>query len=183
MVQTPYRPPEPSDEKPRSPTTVFLKWLAICGVSAGPSFVFALGLTTGVSPIDEILGMLAGIFCFVLAYTFAELRPATQRLMSDRRIRLTARIGYGIRVAMSIAFPISMFVDLWIGLISVGITSSFHTAGEPPGGFLWHFVTTIVQGILLNIVLLALMLFIYVIVLAVYRNPPAPASNKKLPVN
>ena len=170
LAEPSYRPPDPETPSPPVPAKVFLKWLVICSVSAAPSFVIALMLARD-GVWDEIAGMSLGIMVFVLSYTYLELRPEVQRLLSDPRKRLTAKIGYGIRIGMSILFPVGFYLDMIVGFVSVAITTSFLQGGSPDefGGFPWHFSTTIVQGILLNIVLLTLMLLIYGLTLMFYR--------------
>jgi hypothetical protein len=118
-----------------------------------------------------IFGMVSGVFLFVLLYTYAETRKSTRNLLSQRRVRIITRIGYGTRMAASIIFPIGMSIDIACGLVSTSLTSLFISLGNvaprTPGNnselalFTWHFFTTIVQGILLNIVLLTYMLVIY----------------------
>lgn len=178
-VETPYLPrAEDSRLKQPSVSLVFAKWLVICLISAAPSFVMALVLARD-SVVDEIVGMFLGIFVFVGLYTFAEMRPQVQALLSDPRKRLTAKIGYGIRIGISILFPVGLYLDIAVGFISVSITTALAGGGSENdvGGFTFHFFTTLVQGTLLNLILLTLMLFIYVLVLAFHRKPDSGDSR------
>jgi hypothetical protein len=163
----------PGDARPQSPLIlIFAKWAVICAVSAAPSFIVAHGMHGGT--LAGIFGMVSGVFLFVLLYTFAETRKSTRNLLSQKRVRIIARIGYGTRMAASIIFPVGMTIDIVCGLVSTSLTSLFFNFGSAAPGlvgagsdhselalFTWHFFTTIVQGILLNIVLLTYMLVIY----------------------
>lgn len=179
---------DPNAEEPRSPWLVLMKWTVICGVSAAPSFFIALGTFGSDNVVPSISGMLAGIFVFILAYTFVETRPSIRELMSDPRKRLAARITYGIRIGMSILFPVAIYLDILTGLVSVGLSQVIlsspsgpmadraNVAGDTLHVFTWHFITTIIHGILMNFIVFALMLIVFAICLATYRLPDPRTS-------
>lgn len=132
--------------------------------------------------------MLLGIFTFVLVYTFVECHPAVQRkLKSDPALRLATKIGYGTRVGISILFPIGIGVDIWVGMLAVTITGwggarfgrSSKVSNFWAEEFFSFYITTIVQGILLNLILLGYLLVVYAIIVATgrYRAKEAEPYN------
>lgn len=123
------------------------------------------------------MGMSAAIILFIVAYSIVETQPAVRRLMQDPRKRLAARITYGIRMAISIIFPIGVAIDMFIGLISLTLVSPFFQSqsgfGEVGDGtFLMHFVTTMVDGLLMNILVFFVMAPIFGLCVLLYRMPP-----------
>ncbi len=104
--------------------------------------------------------MLIGVAAFVLAYTAIAVSRPSRRLMSSIRIRRAIYTAYGIRVATSICFPIAMKNDMMCGILSVGVTSPLFDAtnGNKLENFWQILITTIVQGILLNGEIIALIL-------------------------
>lgn len=144
---------------------IFGKWFLVCGVSAAPSFIW--GCWIGEVQTEQIIGMLAGILTFIIGYTLVECTQFVQRLLNQPFVRLTAKIGYGTRMAISILFPVGMGIDMFVGLIAVGLTTS--VLGEITGtnqeglsqGFVGFYVTTLVQGTLLNLILFGYMLLVY----------------------
>ena len=114
--------------------------------------------------------MLSGIAVFVLAYTAAEGTSSYRLLVRQPCVRRTLLIGYGTRLVLSILFPLGLTLDMFVGMISLRIVSAVHIdelslAGQESGGpaFLVVFLTTIVQGSLLNTLLLLYMLCLYAI--------------------
>jgi hypothetical protein len=117
--------------------------------------------------------MVAGIFAFIVLYVVVERTARVQRILSWRFARTTAWIGYGTRIAATIIFPVGMTIDMICGLMSVGFSQNLFGANTfvaphnmPVDGDLtavfFHFCfTTIVQGILLNIVLFGFMIFVF----------------------
>lgn len=163
-----------AEHEPPRPMKVFLKWLIVCGVSAGPSFFWGVAISG--QQVSRILGMVVGVGLFVAAYTLVECTPQVQRLLRRRFARRTAWIGYITRMAISIIFPIGMYLDVIVGLGSVSIGNAVFgdTFGEfgmrsgssahetnPLLGFASFLFTTIVQGVFLNIILFAYMLLVH----------------------
>lgn len=151
-------------DKPVQVGKVFLKWLVICVISAAPSFFW--GFLIGQQTISSVVGMLAGILTFVVGYATIECRPFAQRWLRNRLIRRTAKIGYGTRLGMSIIFPVGMYLDMITGMIAIATTQGFddNGMGNEQMPLLWFYLTTIVQGIYLNIVLFVYMLVAYAFV-------------------
>lgn len=161
--QNPLPPPKPG--------RVIIRWLMVCCVAAGPSFYFGGGIGGWRSP--EVLGMLFGILIFVAGYSLIEFMPQIQSAMAQRAKRRASRIAYISRMGISILFPIGVFVDLYCGIVSVGLAGMI-TGGEfngmgrsmrptdpPTFRFLTFLLTTIIQGTLLNILVFAYMLIVY----------------------
>ncbi|MFN3192066.1 MAG: hypothetical protein ACE361_16260 [Aureliella sp.] len=161
-----------------------LKWLFVCVVSAAPSFGW--GLTIGQTSLGEILGMLAGIAVFVVVYSLSEFTDAVRRMKANTDLRRALRIGYITRIAISILFPVGLFLDMFVGIFSVRIvTVSASALGfmENGGGdfgagndFGFFFATTLVQGVFLNCILFAYMLVVYAIIRGVKGVHNLPAA-------
>ncbi len=149
----------------------YFRWLVICGISAAPSFVIAFdGLR-----VVSITAMLSGIMTFVIGYTLVECHPAIQRkLASDSALRRAVLIGYGTRIGISIIFPVGIVLDFFVGILATGITGwqpdRTIALGEMESAsfdFFIFYVTTIVQGLLLNVVLFGYLLIVYAIIGAI----------------
>ena len=152
------------------------KWLLVCLVSAAPSFFF--GSILEQEYVVQSLAMVSGILTFVAFYVFIESRESTRRMLMDRSLRISVRIGYITRIVISIVFPVGMFLDIYCGVISMSLTtallgdgfgprSGYQGYGEAAMTFLfaWFYLTTLVQGIALNSVLAAYTLIVYAIAL------------------
>lgn len=119
--------------------------------------------------------MIAGIAVFITLYVFIERTQRVQRILSWRFARHTAWIGYGTRITASIIFPIGMFVDIFCGVFSVGFSrwvfggNLMMGPGHVPPNFSGNhalvfsefMLTTVVQGVLLNVVLFGYMIFVF----------------------
>ena len=172
LVEIPIRPNLIDTElKPKNWLIVAVKWTVICIVAAAPSFVVAMSMTAQQAPVSAAAGMLVAISLFIWAYTSAEMSPFFRRQMLDRRKKVAARITYGLRVGISIVFPIGLYLDFILGMISVMTMSAllgqggFGFAEEQNGSPLavaaWHFATTILDGLIMNVIVFVLMLIIY----------------------
>lgn len=149
----------------------FLIWSAVCWAAAAPSFV--LGCMVGEMKPPALVGMAAGVFAYVFAYTWVSSTQRMQRFKRRPFVRRTLFIGYGIRIAQSLLsiVPPVVVVDMACGMVALASASSllglqsttghggFVTAGGP--SFLLHFTATIIEGALLNVVLFILMLVIW----------------------
>jgi hypothetical protein len=71
---------------------------------------------------------------------------------------------------VSIVFPIGLALDMFVGMLSVGLVASATTTAEPTlfeagdghgASFLLVFATTILQGLFLNLLLCGYMILIY----------------------
>ena len=181
QAEIPIRPSLVDTElKPKNLVMVAVKWTVICLLAAAPSFVIAMSMTAGNYPVSAAAGMLMAILLFICAYTYAEMTPFFRRLMLDPRKKLAARITYGIRVGISIVFPIGLYLDFIIGMISVTMTGLLGGGDRELGGMQnesalgglgWHFVTTIVDGLIMNFVVMGLMLIIFGICVLAMQKP------------
>lgn len=180
-------------EHPRSATALarrFILWSIVCWISGGPSFAWAV-IVGGNPPADappfDPWAMALGIVLFSMAYTAL---TSTDRFDAFQRrpgVRLTLYIGYFTRLGVSIAFPIAMGIDMLPGMFSVlGTQWLFEILGVDPSTsssalFLFTFLTTCVQGLLLNILISIYMLVVYVIVRFARRGRPEPRGFEVIP--
>ena len=145
----------------RQLAAILLRWTFICCVSAAPSFFWGCVLHHA---LQHILGMIAGILVFILGYTLFECSSAYRRVIRWPHVRTTVWIGYGTRLTISIIFPIALMVDVWTGMISVAIMEPATLDGATDAGFLIVFLTTVLQGTLLNVVLFSYMGLVWFLV-------------------
>ncbi len=151
----------PLEEKPfpTLPSTI-LRWTLVCGIAAVPSFVIGLNVTEG-----QFLGMVTGIAIFVAGYVWADLVTRNRPWRRYRNIRITLRTVYILRLIVSIILPAGMIVDMFTGMIAVVTVTSITQFDDGTGlGFISTVFTTLIQGVLLNILLMVLALCIYPIV-------------------
>ncbi|MDG2181242.1 MAG: hypothetical protein P8L78_06080 [Mariniblastus sp.] len=127
--------------------------------------------TNGTFP--SILGMVVGVFCYVIGYTLLEGTSFVQRVLQDRVLRRAVKISYTIRIVFSAA-PLLTPLDLFLGIASTtagrfitmavypadGDTSAFFTEEFGPA-LMFSFATTIIQGALMNVVLLGFVAIVY----------------------
>lgn len=167
---------------------VFLAAL-ICGVTAIPSFIWAVNQY-------NLVGMVVGVGVYILLYVIVWGTKTLQRQAENPRWVRAMRIGYGIRLFVSIVFPLGMAADLVPGMFSVGLVEAayhrffgvvigqFGTTPSPTGRTLVDFgptlVTTLVQGAALHVVLGLLILIIYPFVRVMMKLPPPPGDVCKV---
>ncbi|MGB2500675.1 MAG: hypothetical protein ACPIA2_13320 [Mariniblastus sp.] len=150
---------------------IFGKWFLVCYLCAIPSFFFGLMLTE--ATLGGIVGMVVGIFCYVVGYTLVECTAFVQRALQDRIFRRAVRIGYITRVIFS-AFPVLAPLDMYLGFLSTFGGSAVLGALYPSAGnvmnapskdlapmTIFSFCTTIIQGALMNVVLLGFVAIVY----------------------
>jgi hypothetical protein len=130
-----------------------LLWTVMCSVCATPSFIWA---ASGFSRP----AMICGVVLFIIAYTVLTSTAAFLRFRDLPFVRRTLYIGYGIRLGISIVFPVGMAIDLLPGMFSVGLVRNFVGMKESFAGTL---MITIVQGTIINILLSILMAFIWLL--------------------
>jgi len=104
--------------------------------------------------------MLMGVATFVLAYAWISGAQWVHHARSQRFVDRTLMIGYGTRVAISFILPVGIAVDLFVGMFAVQTVQGFF--GEDHG-FWVTYLTTLVQGALLNVLLLAFMAVVYAV--------------------
>ena len=157
------------------------KWLLICGISSVPSFMIAF--PSGSHATIRIAAMVCGILTFVAGYVWVESREWTRRKLMNKSLRIAVKTGYISRIVITVLFPIGFVLDMICGMISVGLVSEVFGQDLIGGGmiydesvmpsmpfaFAWYYTTTLLQGLMLNIVLGAYMLIVFAIVLF-FRN-------------
>jgi len=154
-----------------------LLWTVICVVSAAPSFFFAQ------REFDRA-AMVVGVCLFIAGYTAATSTPAFARFHRRPFVRRTLYIGYGLRLALSLMCPIGFvaaadatlrpmvlvaFADVLPGILSVNLVKG---TGIKPESFHGTLLTTIVQGALLNLIVFAVMLVVYMVQRLFLTAPP-----------
>jgi|SRR5215217_1151094 len=152
----------------------FALWTVVCCVSAAPSFVWAGGIQ-GTGPRGGAFdrgAMAFGVALFILLYTAATSTRAFERFHARPFVRRTLYIGYGVRVGLSLAFPIGLGADLLPGMLSV---STVEKLGLDPRSFAGTFATTMVQGAILNVLIFLFMWLVYTVQRLTMR-PPATVA-------
>jgi len=152
---------------------IFAKWLLVCYVSAAPSFFW--GSVISEFNLVNVLAMILGIFVFVIGYTLVEFTSFVRKSLLFSPLRLTFRIGYWTRIGVSILFPVGIYLDLFVGFLSVGISDSFFSttiaSGNSPdavgASFFAFFFTTLIQGVFLNLLLFGYMVIVFGIIVGV----------------
>lgn len=155
-VDAGHLPPKPTRGWPLSVGI----WSFVCILSATPSFLWGLGTIAD----SQILAMCLGILIFIVGYTLVDQLTQLQPWRRNRQVSLALKIGYTTRVLATVIFPIGGGLDLMCGLFSVGIVQSVvPSLIQHPGGaadlegkatFVGALLVTLVQGGILNIVLL-----------------------------
>ena len=172
MTVNPYAPPRTISRRADMrnglgfhPLRALGRWTLVCSISAAPSFFWACGLH---QDLHHIAAMVCGIGVFVLAYTMMECTRTYQRIIELPYVRRTALIGYGTRVAISIIFPIGLALDVFVGMCSVALVEGpllidawTDNLDYSASSFLVVFLTTVVQGLFLNALLMGYMLLVY----------------------
>jgi hypothetical protein len=136
----------------------FFMWGAMVGCCAIPSFVWA-------HRSFDMLAMVAGVLFFVAVYTICSCTPAFRRFYRLPHVRTTMYIGYITRLALSIAFPLGMFLDLFPGMLSVDIVRSLVIESN----FMGTLLVTILQGVFLNVIVFLYMGVVYLVIFSVSR--------------
>ena len=143
-------------------------WTVICVTCAVPSFCWV----NSASPFD-MRAILCGILVFILLYAAVTSTAAFERLLALPFVRRTLYIGFGLRLAISVIFPVGMAVDLVPGIASVLIVEEL--VAEPEA-FLGMFLTTVIQGTLVSLILAAFMGIVYLIQV-IFVPEPIPEGH------
>ena len=140
-------------------TSRLLVWTVICCISAVPSFYWA---AQEFRQQEHIVAMLLGVAIFILTYTFISGTAYAQRLHQRPLVRRTLYVGYGTRIVLSILFPVALALDFACGIVS-GVVIGVVFEGLPGGieSFVAILAWTLVQGTVLNVVLLFYMMVVY----------------------
>ena len=96
--------------------------------------------------------MLTGVLIFMVWYTAVDYTTAMSRWRQKKFISNTLRIVYGTRIAITIIFPVALGMDSVCGMLSVGATQALF-GNNAIQTFLGALFTTLIQGVVLNLVL------------------------------
>ncbi|HRK32322.1 MAG TPA: hypothetical protein PLD59_14745 [Tepidisphaeraceae bacterium] len=157
-------------------------WTAVCGIASVPSFVFAW-------PEADRGAMLVGVLLFIGAYVAVSCAPFVRRLYRKPFMKTSIFIGYGLRMAATAVFPYAWIGDLLPGMMAVGLTDALFGIDwkqfneESAQAFVATLFTTIVQGLLLNIIVGTAVAIIYFAQRLFRKNPDAiqPRGFEVLP--
>lgn len=127
---------------------LFSKWIVLIWINTIFSFIFAL--MQNIDGVEEIAGMICGVFSFVVLYSFIDFR-LLQR--GKELLRKWILIGTLI-LAISQFYPVLQFL---IGILAV---SSFDDSLRPNLNFLEAYIVTLLAGLLLSIVLIMIVFLI-----------------------
>jgi len=142
-------------------------WVPTCIISAIPSFI--CGMARHHRP-HQMVAMITGIGLFAIAYSLVASMECVEEFRArNPALRRTIWIGYGTRIFLSVAFLIGMFIDGWLGAFSLSLVELIcdgrFAVGSPNrsagAGFMRVLATTLVQGVVLNLVLAAFMAVVY----------------------
>jgi hypothetical protein len=109
------------------------------------------------------------VVAFAIAYTIFDSRLLRTALSNNPPLKRAAFIGFGIRLTVSAIFPLGMMTDVIPGMLSVAIVhAAWRHASGPELGYIGTIVaTTLVQGVLLNVILWSGILVIYCVLLLI----------------
>ena len=134
-------------------------WGFVCTITAIPSLFF--GTAVSETPF-AIPAMSVGILIFAIGYTVIDVLYLRTRVRQNPALRKTLWIGYIIRMAISAGAPLGAMIDIWPGMLAVVLTSLIF-GGDQISSFVQVLFATLVQGVLMNAILLAVMLPIYAV--------------------
>jgi hypothetical protein len=169
---------EPAPREPLPPITAGAVakraaiWTAVCGIAAVPSFVVAWD--------DADRGAMAlGVMLFIGAYVAISCMPLMRRVYRKPFMKLSILIGYSVRLVATAVFPYAWIGDFLPGILAVGLTeqlfkvqyNAFNTG--TPQSFAATLFTTIVQGVLLNLIVGLLIVVIYFVQRLFRKHPHA----------
>lgn len=169
VLESPYAPPktaavtEPRADTIARPsfTKALLAWGIVCVIGAGPSFLLGIGCSQ--HPLAIPL-MVSGIALFAVVFAAIRISDFGHRVTSHHLIGTCIKIGFGLRIALSALFPIGIGHDGMVGSFSMNISSSLTGGGMGIGARYPRldpvdvFVTTLTQGVLLNLEILCVIL-------------------------
>lgn len=153
-------------------------WSIVCVVSAAPSFFWGLSTVAH----EQALAMIVGVAIFIALYTIGDQKTKHSAWRRNSSLRLTLKIAYITRIAISIILPVGGMLDLFCGLFSVSIVEfllnnkmSLNVGPEGEAlrggaGFFAALFTTLVQGLVLNVVLMGYALVVWGVVALVKRG-------------
>ncbi len=148
-------------------------WTLLCAAGATPSFW--LGFT--IDPTGTgIAAMLTGVGLFIVGYTCLSSTRTFRRLRRQPFVMPCLYAGYGLRVFITVAFPVGLYADLVCGLLTSAILDA--VLGHAPNDrFFITLVWTLLQGVVLNLILLIVMLLVYAAQRLTRKMPPLEGDN------
>lgn len=142
-------------------------WTAICGISAAPSFLWALKAGAPNLRFD-VAAMLTGIAIVTTVYVWATGTRCVVRLQARPRVARAFRIGYLVRLFLSGLLPLGMAVDVIPGVIGSLIVDCLSGGGityaDRMGvrvSFPATLAITLLQGLFLNLIGFTFMAIVY----------------------
>tara|TARA_R110002073_G_scaffold60209_1_gene151161 strand:+ start:6598 stop:7263 length:666 start_codon:yes stop_codon:yes gene_type:complete len=153
---------------------IAIRWTFVCVLSAIPSFLLGMAVTNN----KQIAAMVTGTAIFCLFYIWLDWRTASFSWRHKKSVKWTLGITYGTRVLISVAVPIGGMLDIICGVASTtlvakvtgfqfepsGAANDLSAFGEP---FFPVLLTTLIQGVLMNVVLSIYGIVVFGIVLAI----------------
>lgn len=164
----------PQTRAHRSLKFCLMIWALVCTVSAAPSFIWGLNTIA----TDQAIAMLIGVSIFIAGYTLLDFLTQDYRWRQSPTTRLTLKFGYATRMIISVIIPVGGTLDVVCGVFSVqlsqlilpaAIAGNWEQMESDSVGFLGALVITLVQGCLLNLVLAAYMLVVFVVIFGIRR--------------
>ncbi len=149
----------------------------MCIAAAAPSFLF--GTIAVEARLAGIVGMLAAVGCWAVAYALLTSTAVVQEFRRRPFVERTIEIGLTVRVVQSLlsVVPPVALLDVFLGAQAVDVTNfivlhltrgsgpslfdTSMTSAAPALVFVCAFVTAHLQGVLVNAVLFAFMLVVY----------------------
>lgn len=145
-------------------------WLVICSVAAIPSFWMALSVQA------NIPAMIVGVLLFVLVYTLVSTSSFSDWIKRKRVMFRAVQLGFGLRLVLSAIAVLSIVMNIpdsmKMTMLHDGMTgqialeSAKHVFGysvldkiDEHMGI--TFIATLLQGVLLNLLLLVAMAIFY----------------------
>jgi hypothetical protein len=154
----------PMNRTEASFVTTFLTWTVVCGLSAAPSFFWAISEVAK----DQANAMILGVVSFIGIYTAVDILSRDMPFRQNSRMRSILRATFIVRSVMVVIFPVALTTDLFLGLISVNfvgfVLKPLEPAMQKGMSFGIAYATTLVQGCLLSVFLFFLGLLISAIV-------------------
>ena len=132
-------------------------WFSICAISSVPSFLW------GANEFS-IPAMILGVVIFAASFTIISVSSLFRGVLHRPFLKRTFCIVFVLRVITSVILPIGIAVDLWPGLIATqavefGVTWLGFEPLRPE--FFTTLLITLVQGILLNVLVVFLIVVLW----------------------
>ena len=153
--QDPFSTAQASQQyEPASLPRTATRWFLICGISCLPSFFWGLmGLDAA------LLGMITGVLLFAIGYTALDYGTRFREFRKNPTISSTLKVVYGTRIIITILVPVAAYLDLVCGMGAVVLSQAFlgefgYSGDLAVQTYIGATVTTLIQGFILNFVLL-----------------------------